>query len=207
MNAKTNVLAGIALATAIVVPSIASAEAIFLPSSNLWSGTKSMSARPGPSDAPTFQARIEEITRSVQNNPHFKNLNPQQRLDRVEFIVGNTLFRLAHEMGHVLINELKLPLLGREEDAADTYAALTMLNIGSSFSLRVLYNAANGWFLNDWRGQQTAEEPLYYDEHGLDQQRAYQIVCLMVGSDPARFKELADDAKMPASRQQSCKRD
>jgi Putative metallopeptidase len=29
----------------------------------------------------------------------------------------------------------------------------------------------------------------------------------MVGSDPAKFKSLADDAKMPESRQQSCKQD
>jgi hypothetical protein len=29
----------------------------------------------------------------------------------------------------------------------------------------------------------------------------------MVGSDPANFKSLADDAKMPDSREQSCKRD
>jgi len=210
MNTKTNILAGIALATAIVVPSLASAQVISLPSSytsNLWSDTESMSARLTPSDTPTFQAGIEEITRALQNSPHFKNLNQQQRIDRVEFIVGNTLFRLAHEMGHVLINELTLPLLGREEDAADTYAALTMLHTGNSFSLRVLYNAANGWFLNDRRDQQTAEEPLYYDEHGLNQQRAYQIVCLMVGSNPTRFKELADETKMPAARQRSCKRD
>ena len=209
MNTKMNILAGIALATAIAVPSIASAEVIFLPSSytsNLWSGSELMSARSAPTDAPTFQTRIEEITHALENNPHFKNLNQQQRLDRVEFTVDNTLFRLLHEMGHVLINELKLPILSREEDAADTYAALEMLKLGSSFSLRVLYNAANGWFLSDWRDQQTAEEPLYYDEHDLNQQRAYRIVCLMVGSD-SRFENLADITRMPKARQQSCKRD
>ena len=32
----------------------------------------------------------------------------------------------------------------------------------------------------------------YYDEHGLDWQRAYQIVCLMVGSNPDQFGQLAD---------------
>jgi len=110
-------------------------------------------------------------------------------------------------MGHVHFSEMKLPVLGREEDEADTFAAITMLRVGTSFSERVLATASQGWFFSERRNQQTGAKPLYYDEHDLSSQRAYQIVCLMVGSDPAKFKSLADDAKMPESRQQSCKRD
>jgi len=125
----------------------------------------------------------------------------------VEFIAGNTLFILLHEIAHVQMSEMNLPVLGREEDQADTFAAIAMLKIGTSFSQRVLADASQGWFLNARRDQQTGATPLYYDEHNLSPQRAYQIVCLMVGSDPAKFKSLADEAKMPESRQQSCKRD
>ena len=125
----------------------------------------------------------------------------------MEFVVGNTLFWLLHEMVHVLISEMHLPVLGREEDAADTYAVLTMLTIGTNFSQRVLADAAKGWFLSDRRDRQTGEKPLFYDEHNLNQQRAYQIVCLMVGSDPEKFKDLADETKMPESRQKTCRRD
>jgi hypothetical protein len=67
--------------------------------------------------------------------------------------------------------------------------------------------AAQGWFLNDRRDQETKEKPLYYDEHNLSQQRAYQILCLMVGSDLDKFKGLADQMKMPETRQLTCKRD
>jgi Putative metallopeptidase len=81
----------------------------------------------------------------------------------------------------------------------------TLLKIGTSFSQRVLANASQGWFLNERRDEQTRATPLYYDEHDLSPQRAYWIVCLMVGSDPVKFKKLADEAKMPESRQQSCK--
>jgi Putative metallopeptidase len=98
-------------------------------------------------------------------------------------------------------------LLGREEDAADTYAALRMLTFGTSFSQHELARAAQGWFLNDRRDQEIGEKPLYYDEHNLSQQRAYQILCLMVGSDSDRFKSLADQMKMPETRQRTCKRD
>ena len=71
------------------------------------------------SGSPAFQARIEEVARSLQNDPRLKNLSQQQRIDRVQFVVGNTLFVLLHELGHVIIDEMKLPVLGREEDAAD----------------------------------------------------------------------------------------
>ena len=125
----------------------------------------------------------------------------------MEFVVGNTLFILLHELGHVHFSEMHLPVLGREEDEADTFATLTLLKVGTSFSQRVLANASQGWFLSQRRNEQTRAKPLYYDEHDLSPQRAYQIVCLMVGSDPAKFKKLADDAKMPEPRQQSCKRD
>ena len=39
-----------------------------------------------------------------------------------------------------------LPVLGRMEDAADTYAALRLIRSGSNFSHRVLTEAAEGWF-------------------------------------------------------------
>jgi Putative metallopeptidase len=154
-----------------------------------------------------FQAGVEAIARSLQSEPRLRGLTQQQLTDRVEFVLGNTLFILLHELGHVHFSEMKLPVLGREEDEADTFATITMLRIGTSFSDRVLANASQGWFFNDRRNQQTGAKPLYYDEHDLSPQRAFYIVCLMVGADPVKFKRLADDAKMPESRQESCKRD
>jgi Putative metallopeptidase len=155
----------------------------------------------------TLQQRIEAAAKAALNSPRLTGLTEQQRIDRVGFVAGNTLVLLSHEMGHVLISEMHLPILGREEDAADTYAALRLLTIGTSFSQHELADAAQGWFLNDRRDRETGEKPLYYDEHNLSQQRAYQILCLMVGSDPDKFKGLADEMKMPDSRQATCKRD
>jgi hypothetical protein len=163
-----------------------------------------MSAQPVQS---TLQQRIEAAAKAALNSPRLKGLTEQQRIDRVEFVAGNTLVLLSHEMGHVLISEMHLPVLGREEDSADTYAALRLLTIGTSFSQHELTDAAQGWFLNDRRDQETGEKPPYYDEHNLSQQRAYQILCLMVGSDPNKFKGLADEMKLPESRQATCKRD
>jgi hypothetical protein len=167
-------------------------------------GAGAVSAQPVQS---TLQQRIEAAAKAALNSPRLNGLTEQQRIDRVEFVAGNTLVLLSHEMGHVLISEMHLPILGREEDAADTYAALRLLTIGSSFSQHELADAAQGWFLSDRRDQELGEKPLYYDEHNLGRQRAYQILCLMVGSDPNKFKGLADQMKMPESRQATCKRD
>src|SRR5712671_1521138 len=50
-----------------------------------------------PSGSPSFQERIKEVARALQNQPSLKDLSEQQRIDRVEFVVGNTLFILLHD--------------------------------------------------------------------------------------------------------------
>ena len=122
----------------------------------------------------------------------------------IEFVVGNMLFVGFHELGHALIHELGLPVLGREEDAANSFATIAMINIGTDFSTRVLVQAARGWFLSASRDHKEGDKLEFYDEHGLDQQRAYEIVCLMVGWNEDKFKELADWVHMPPERQDSC---
>ena len=56
----------------------------------------------------------------------------------------------------------------------------------------------------DRRDQKSGDKVAYYDEHGLNQQRAYQIVCFMVGSDEEKFKDLATETKLPEERQDTC---
>jgi len=71
----------------------------------------------------------------------------------------------------------------------------------------VLANAALGWFLSDRRDRREGEKIEYYDEHGVDLQRAYTILCLMVGSNMTKFGGIATTAKLPAERQQTCAED
>jgi hypothetical protein len=151
-----------------------------------------------------FQARIDAAVLALRANPRFKNLSPKYLQGLAEFVSGNLLFVVLHEFGHAAITEMGLPVLGRMEDAADTFAALRLIRVGSDFSHRVLTEAAKGWFLADLRDQKSGDKVPYYDEHGLNQQRAYQIVCLMVGSDDEKFKDLAKETKLPEARQDSC---
>jgi len=173
------------------------------------SSTPSQSpAPPEPADktkSGKFQDRIDAAAQALrESNPRFKGLSPKYVQERAEFVSGNMLFVLLHEMAHVAITQMGLPVLGKMEDAADTFAALRLIRVGSDFSRRVLTDAAEGWFMADRRDRKTQDEVAYYDEHGLNQQRAYQIVCLMVGFDGEKFKDLAKETKLPQERQDTC---
>jgi DNA-binding Xre family transcriptional regulator len=177
------------------VPALAQAP----PSS---SQTPSPQAPPPSTAAP--KTKMEAGARELGSDQRLKGLSQAQQMDMIEFVVGNMLFVGFHELGHAVIHELGLPVLGREEDAADSFATIAMINIGTDFSTRVLVQAARGWFLTASRDHKDGEKLEFYDEHGLDQQRAYEIVCLMVGWNEDKFKELADWVRMPPERQDSC---
>jgi len=147
---------------------------------------------------------INEAAKAIGNLPRLKKMTPQAKRQLVEFVMGNTLFAMAHEIGHGLIIEMNMPVLGREEDAADSFAVVNALKMASVFTERVLMEAAKGWVLAGKRDKKQGNTLAFYDEHGLDLQRAYNVVCFMVGSDPEKYKALAADTRLPEYRQTSC---
>ena len=159
------------------------------------------------SPAKLFQARLEAIVQALATEPRLKRIPPANRQALIEFVLGNMLFVVTHEIGHAVIGEMEMPVLGREEDAADAFAIYAALWFGDDFSHRILFEATQGWFLSDRRDRNEGNNIAFYGEHGIDLQRAYQVVCFMVGSDPAKFKDLADKTKMPEDRQKTCQRD
>lgn len=114
---------------------------------------------------------------------------------------GTTAFVLLHEVGHALIHVLDLPTTGREEDAVDQLATLLMLGegaVGDSLAF-----AAAAWFLQS--AQRTRIDPLAFaDEHGLDAQRVYSILCWVHGRDPGRYPEIVKEGWLPAARAERC---
>jgi hypothetical protein len=161
-------------------------------------------AQPTPQEHARIASGIEEAIKILGTEPRLKKLSPQARRQLMEFILGNTIFAMGHEMGHGLINEMSLPVLGREEDAADSFATVNALKVSSSFSERVLIEAGRGLLLSAKRDKKEGNALVFYDEHGLDPQRAYSMICLMVGSSPDKYRQLAKDTKLPEDRQKSC---
>jgi hypothetical protein len=151
-----------------------------------------------------IQARMDAAVRALEGDPRLKGASREEVQATADFTSGNIVQVVLHEMGHALIDDMYLYVLGREEDAADSYATVAMLRMGGAFSQRVLEEAAKGWFYSNKRDRAMGHKLAFYDAHGLDQQRAYQIICLMVGSDPEKYRHLADDTKLPDDRQGTC---
>jgi len=132
---------------------------------------------------------------------------------QLDFVISNTIFALLHEMGHVIIRDFDVPLLGMEEDSADTLAALIMLSGGAAGAsaadtqklTRALALAALGNALI-WKGghEQQDQDILFWDQHDLSVRRASRIACLIYGSNPELYAWVADSAKMPDRRRDNC---
>ena len=136
-----------------------------------------------------------------------QELNKQQRAEQRRFAYNNSLFVLYHEVGHLLFHQLELPVLGREEDAADNLATWTLLRQGTTAADQALKDAARGWVLSGIAYNSGGAESDYAAAHSLDKQRAYQIVCLMIGMDEGAFRPVANEYRLDSDRQKSCQWD
>lgn len=133
-----------------------------------------------------------------------QELSKAERLEIRRFAYNNSLFVLYHEVAHLIFDQLELPILGREEDAADNMATWTLLNRRTAATERALADAAQGWILSGIAYDSGGDDSDYAAGHSLDKQRAYQIVCLMVGMDETAFRPIANEYRMDRDRQDSC---
>lgn len=133
-----------------------------------------------------------------------QDLSKAQHIEMRRFAYNNSLFVLHHEVAHLLFHQLETPILGREEDAADNLATWTLLNKHSAAADQALADAAHGWILSGAAYDSGGDESDYAAAHSLDKQRAYQIVCLMVGMDETAFRPIANEYRMDRERQDTC---
>lgn len=119
---------------------------------------------------------------------------------------SDVIYTMSHEIGHMMVTQFDLPVLAREEDAVDNLAMLMVLEDFAETEDRILDDAAYGWWLSEAWGEEIGDGDLA-GTHSLDQQRAYAMVCLMVGSDAEAFGPVADDWGLEPDRQEGCARD
>lgn len=126
-----------------------------------------------------------------------------------EFALNNLDFALHHELGHLLISEFNLPVLGKQEDAADNIATMLLL---AKQGNQALIDSANGWRIGvdffDTSGEGATDFridlPALYDTHSPDFLRAGQIGCLMVGSRREVFANVALELGLGKGAQETC---
>ena len=88
--------------------------------------------------------------------------------------VSTSIFVLMHELGHALVNQLSLPVLGIEESYVDGFAAVFLGEAGLSEG-----SVLAGWFFG------SQPETPFFDSHRAGPQRLGDLACWGVGSDPA----------------------
>jgi len=117
------------------------------------------------------------------------------------FVEANILGIFYHELGHALIDVLGLPVFGQEEDAADVASILMIHMFYDEDGARALaYDTAFG-FLGE---AALAQEVPWWDTHGPNLQRYYNLVCLFYGANPDERDDLAYELGLPEERAETC---
>ena len=119
----------------------------------------------------------------------------------IDATLNATLFTFFHELGHALVHELDLPVTGKEEDAVDQLATLVLLQEGADGATTALDGAESFLLHADESG---VDDLPFWGEHSLDEQRFYNIVCLVYGSDPDKHEGLVESDALPEERAEIC---
>jgi Putative metallopeptidase len=125
------------------------------------------------------------------------NLTGLEGDDATNAVENIATFVALHEMGHAFIDLLQLPALGNEEQAADEFATIQLLEAGNGDKALI---AAVSFFSLFYYNQMNGGDVSYSDEHPLDAQRFYNIIALIYGSNPAKYGVLVTEGLLPEAR-------
>jgi hypothetical protein len=128
-------------------------------------------------------------------------------LSRADTVLGPVLDIFLHETGHAVINMLEIPVLGRQEDAADQFSAYLMLRLGKEEARRMLLGSAYQYMTQQPGPQVTVQVEAFSDEHSTSAQRAYSILCIAYGADKKLFADIVEKDFLPKRRAESCEMD
>ena len=103
---------------------------------------------------------------------------------------------VLHEVGHAVFDIHKVPIFGREEDAADQFSAYIMLRFRKEDARRLILGNAYQ-YKNDLQPNAPIALTKFADEHGTPAQRFYNVLCLAYGSDPKFYQEIVEKGYLP----------
>ena len=119
---------------------------------------------------------------------------------------GQFFWAALHEVGHAVFDIFDVPIFGRPEDAADNFATYIMLQFGKEQARRLIGGAAWAWraYLGDYKRNPMVRMRMaaFAGNHGLPEERFYNLLCLAFGADPVLFADAAD--YLPPTRSPSC---
>jgi hypothetical protein len=117
-------------------------------------------------------------------------------------VVGPTVEVVLHEVGHALFDMLNVPILGREEDAADLFAAFVMLQFGKQ-EARTLIGGIAYMYAQEAMAKMPGPAQ-FANSHGLPAQRLFNALCIAYGYDQELFSDIATKGFLPPERAEGC---
>src|SRR4029077_15072307 len=96
----------------------------------------------------------------------------------------------------------KVPVLGREEDAADLFSVYIVLQMGKEDARRLILGNAYQYKEDVVNPQVPLTK--YSDEHGIPAQRFFNVFCIAYGADPKLFADVVEKEYLPKERAESC---
>jgi hypothetical protein len=119
---------------------------------------------------------------------------------RADSLVGAVLDTILHEAAHGIIDMLEIPVLGREEDAADFFSIYLLLQFPAEDAKRLIEGVAFNMGSEAREDlSQTVRPQLFAGAHAPNAQRHYNVLCLAWGANPALFNNVPP-AGLPAWR-------
>ena len=158
----------------------------------------------GTSNPPTVNVcyeYISEIQQSMQPGTMPAGITPMNAM------MGQCFYVFAHEMGHAIFDVLGVPVMGREEDAADNFAIYLMLRFGDEEARALITGAAYSYNKYVQGSQVTVPLAAFSDAHSAPAQRFYNLLCTAFGSDQTRYGDFVEKGYLPKSRAGSCMRE
>ena len=137
----------------------------------------------------------------------------------IDTVFGPLFDTSLHEFAHALFDMLDLPVLGREEDAADQVAAYIYLQLGAAESRRLITGTVYAYATEAMKGElpsslEEAAEAMkakrpssleeFAGEHGTPAQRAYNVMCMAYGADRKVFGDFVKKGLLPRERAEFC---
>jgi hypothetical protein len=111
-------------------------------------------------------------------------------------------FAFLHELGHALIDAYRLPITGSEEDAADRCSSYICLEEMGEDGIRSVLAAADAFHIESKQSSPTGKD--FSDEHLLQQQRFYNTLCMIYGSNTTKYSYFVSRDYLPETRAARC---
>ncbi|WEK48603.1 MAG: DUF4344 domain-containing metallopeptidase [Candidatus Kaistia colombiensis] len=145
----------------------------------------------------------EAATPNVEVEPP-EGLSDSEMAEVVDFVVGNAVFALYHQAGHMMMERFGIDAAGGEQ-AADDFAVMTLLEPRTGAGDQTLVDAVDSWMLSNHLTASAQPETIGLpDRHSVDSDRANAIVCNMVGSDAKDFADIAEAAALTPATRANC---